>query len=71
MWAIQPAYVGYTVYTCGMHSPHTWDTNLELLKLDYQPMIVGFIRIHSNKNKLYYVPPILYSTIVLMIDTLF
>ena len=41
MWAIQPAYVGYTVYTCGMHSPHTWDTNLELLKLDYQPMIVG------------------------------
>ena len=54
MWAIQPAYVGYTVYTCGMHSPHTWDANLELLKLDYQPMIVGFIRIHSNKNKLYY-----------------
>ena len=34
------------------NSPHTWDTNLELLKLDYQPMIVGFIRIHSNKNKL-------------------
>ncbi len=57
MWAIQPAYVGYTVYTCGMHSPHTWDANLELLKLDYQPMIVGFIRIHSNKNKLYYVRP--------------
>jgi len=42
------------VYKRGLYSLHTWAINLSPLKLDYQAMIIGFIQVHCNKNKLSY-----------------